>query len=109
MREKTNKLKAAGEERRILISILCHDMSNFLTIIDLTTKLIKNNDETNEKTKKLLHQQTGKVHSCHHGSIEKCQRHGSHEIRCKKLSISLILTSTILYLICYFSLRIRLS
>ena len=48
---KTNKLKAAGEERRILISILCHDMSNFLTIIDLTTKLIKNNDETNEKTK----------------------------------------------------------
>lgn len=51
VREKTNKLKAAGEERRILISILCHDMSNFLTIIDLTTKLIKNNDETNEKTK----------------------------------------------------------
>ena len=49
--EKTKKLQEASEERRMLISILCHDMSNFLTVIDLTTKLIKENENTDSKTK----------------------------------------------------------
>ena len=51
IKEKTKKLQEASEERRMLISILCHDMSNFLTVIDLTTKLIKENENTDSKTK----------------------------------------------------------
>ncbi len=51
IKEKTKKLREASEERRMLISILCHDMSNFLTVIDLTTKLIKENEDTDSKTK----------------------------------------------------------